>query len=261
MKSSESDYRAPVLASDAHPRTLADAHGVATEYWDQSGARADVSDATVRAILHSLGVDASNAEAIDAAIAELPLRHWRRFLPPFFIVREGEARRAWMHVPHGDPARMWIELADGYMIDLEQMDVWVEPVDVDGVLTGEASFLIPDSLPIGYHRLYAVTGARAEHCELAVAPAHLHPERILGQRQWGLMPQLYSLRSHESWTMGDVHDLADLAVWSARELGAGFILVNPLIGPRSTATRAPRPWRHSLRPTPPTSTSTSGCSG
>ncbi|MBM3670074.1 MAG: 4-alpha-glucanotransferase [Actinobacteria bacterium] len=241
MKWPENGYCAAVPATDAHLRTLADAYGVATEYWDQAGARVDVSDATVRAILHSLGVDTDSAEAIEAAIAELPLRHWRRFLPPFFITREGEGRRAWMHVPHGDPARMWVELADGYVIDLAQMDVWVDPVDVDGVLTGEASFWVPDSLPIGYHTLHAVSRARAESCDLAVAPARLHPERILGQRQWGLMTQVYSLRSHASWAMGDLHDLGDLAAWSARELGAGFVLVNPLhaCSPVSPVTPSP----------------------
>jgi 4-alpha-glucanotransferase len=227
MKSLENGYCAPVPAADARLRALADAYGVATEYWDQSGAHVEVSDVTVRAILHSLGVDAS-PDVIDTVLAELPLRHWRRFMPPFFMVRHGEGRRAWMHVPHGDPARMWVELSDGYVIDLAQMDVWVDPIEVEGTLVGEASFWVPDSLPIGYHTLHAVSGDRAERCDLAVAPMRLEPEAILGDRQWGLMIQLYSLRSRQSWAMGDLHDLGELAAWSARELNAGFILVNPL---------------------------------
>lgn len=227
MKSPENGYCAPVSACDARLRALADAYGVATEYWDQSGAHVEVSAETVRAILHSLDVDAS-PDAMEQALADVPMRHWRRFIPPFFVTRQGEGRRAWMHVPHGDPARMWVELFDGYAIDLAQMDVWVDPVEVDGVLVGEASFWVPDSLPIGYHTLHAVSGDRAERCDLAVAPARLQPEVILGDRQWGLMTQLYSLRSRESWAMGDLRDLGNLAAWSARELGAGFILVNPL---------------------------------
>ncbi|MFZ0047319.1 MAG: 4-alpha-glucanotransferase, partial [Streptosporangiaceae bacterium] len=51
---------------------------------------------------------------------------------------------------------------------------------------------------------------------------------IPSQRQWGFTVQLYSVRSRESWGHGDLHDLADLARWSATELGAGFVLVNPL---------------------------------
>ncbi len=47
-------------------------------------------------------------------------------------------------------------------------------------------------------------------------------------RSWGFAVQLYSLRSRQSWGFGDLGDLADLAAWSASDLGAGFILINPL---------------------------------
>jgi len=60
------------------------------------------------------------------------------------------------------------------------------------------------------------------------------------ERTWGLTVQLYAVRSRQSWGHGDLRDLADLAAWSARELGAGFILINPL---------------HAAEPTPPLSNS------
>src|SRR5262249_43562656 len=47
-------------------------------------------------------------------------------------------------------------------------------------------------------------------------------------RSWGLTGQLYSVRPRRWWGQGDLHALADLARWSARTLGAGFILINPL---------------------------------
>ena len=228
MKSPDNDYCADVPACDASLRALADAYGVATEYRDQSGALVEVSETTVRAVLRALGVVADTADDVEAALADVPLREWRRFMPPFFLIREGEARRAWVHVPHGDPVRMWIEFDDGRTEGLTQMDVWVDPVNVDGVLTGEASFQVPGDLPIGYHRLWAASGDRTESCVLAVTPSRLRPEAILGDRQWGLMTQLYSLRSRGSWALGDLHDLRELAAWSARELDAGFLLVNPL---------------------------------
>jgi 4-alpha-glucanotransferase len=59
-------------------------------------------------------------------------------------------------------------------------------------------------------------------------------------RSWGFALQLYSLRSRRSWGHGDLRDLADLATWSARELGAGFVLINPL---------------HAAEPLPPVSPS------
>ena len=60
------------------------------------------------------------------------------------------------------------------------------------------------------------------------------------ERSWGFAVQLYSLRSRGSWGHGDLRDLADLAAWSARELGAGFVLINPL---------------HAAEPLPPVSAS------
>jgi len=60
------------------------------------------------------------------------------------------------------------------------------------------------------------------------------------RRSWGFAIQLYSVRSRASWGHGDLHDLADLARWSARDLGADFVLVNPL---------------HAAEPRPPVSPS------
>jgi 4-alpha-glucanotransferase len=54
------------------------------------------------------------------------------------------------------------------------------------------------------------------------------------RREWGFTVQLYSVRSRRSWGHGDLHDLADLVRWSGRQLGAGFILINPLHAPQPT---------------------------
>jgi 4-alpha-glucanotransferase len=73
--------------------------------------------------------------------------------------------------------------------------------------------------------------------------AHRPPDAVApapAARSWGFAVQLYSLRSRGSWGHGDLRDLADLAAWSARDLGAGFVLINPL---------------HAAEPLPPVSTS------
>jgi 4-alpha-glucanotransferase len=74
----------------------------------------------------------------------------------------------------------------------------------------------------------------------AGTPADGRPAPAPSGRSWGFAVQLYSLRSQESWGHGDLRDLADLAAWSARELGAGFVLINPL---------------HAAEPLPPVSAS------
>ncbi len=64
--------------------------------------------------------------------------------------------------------------------------------------------------------------------------------RVPERRSWGFTVQLYSVRSRRSWGHGDLRDLADLAGWSALDLGAGFVLINPL---------------HAAEPLPPVSAS------
>jgi 4-alpha-glucanotransferase len=69
----------------------------------------------------------------------------------------------------------------------------------------------------------------------AVAP---WPDR----RSWGFAVQLYSVRSRGSWGHGDLRDLADLAAWSGRELGADFVLINPLHAAEPAAPISPSPY-------------------
>ena len=73
---------------------------------------------------------------------------------------------------------------------------------------------------LGYHVLRAVGAATSAPRRSIVTPAWLGlPERLGGERVWGLMTQLYSLRSRKSWGVGDLGDLADLAVWARRAAG------------------------------------------
>ncbi len=82
----------------------------------------------------------------------------------------------------------------------------------------------------------------AVHPSPGSAELECYPAAPAGPREraWGFAVQLYSLRSRDSWGHGDLHDLAELASWSARDLRAGFLLVNPL---------------HAAEPAPPVSPS------
>ena len=223
-------------------RRLADAYGVATEYWDQGGTLVQVGEATVAAVLTALGLDVSSAEAIQAALEEKRLRDWRRMLPPVYVMRRGVDQRLWVHVPDGRPAGAWIGLEDGAVVQLEQVDHWVEPVDVDGVRIGEASFRLPGDLPLGWHVIHASSDDQVAEAPLVVAPHRLDPDAIAGARQWGFMTQVYAMRSRQSWGLGDLHDLAELARWSGRDLGAGFVLINPLHAASPVPPMTPSPY-------------------
>lgn len=98
---------------------------------------------------------------------------------------------------------------------------------------------------VGDDTLAAILGALGD--VPAAGPGLAPPRRaehvaapVPGDRCWGFALQLYSLRSRGSWGHGDLRDLADLARWSARDLGADFVLINPL---------------HAAEPLPPVSPS------
>jgi 4-alpha-glucanotransferase len=100
---------------------------------------------------------------------------------------------------------------------------------------------LPADLPLGYHTL---RGARRA-TRIIVVPARCHlPETL---RIWGWAAQLYATRSRESWGIGDLADLRRLARWSARTLGAGLVLLNPLASAAVTLPQQASPYYPSSR--------------
>jgi 4-alpha-glucanotransferase len=79
-------------------------------------------------------------------------------------------------------------------------------------------------------------GTGPERGTAAIPPWARRPRR----RSGGVTGALDALRSRDSWGHGDLRDLAGLAAWSGRDLGAGFVLCSPL---------------HAAEPLPPVSAS------
>ncbi len=92
--------------------------------------------------------------------------------------------------------------------------------------------------------LTAVLSALGDH-EPPARPPGLAGDAVApfpARRSWGFAAQLYSVRSRASWGHGDLHDLADLATWSAGDLGADFVLVNPLHAAEPQPPISPSPY-------------------
>ncbi|MFD7611951.1 4-alpha-glucanotransferase [Streptomyces sp. NPDC059828] len=223
---------------------LAALHGVATSHSPSPGVTVPVPEATVVAVLAALGVDASTPEAVRSALTDADAAAADRLLPPTVVL--------WLPAP-GLPApeppvtfppgtRVRVRLEDG-----GGTRSWREPSSVG------ADRAAPDvdasapwaMLPTGVHRLDVRTpDGRTARAGLVVAPdAVAQPPR----RVHGFLVQLYSLLSGRSWGMGDLGDLAELASWAGRSLGAGFVQVNPLHAAVPGAPTDPSPYRPSSR--------------
>jgi 4-alpha-glucanotransferase len=228
---------------------LAQAHGVATEFWDWQGRHGVVPRSTILAVLAALDVDASSDAAISRSLTEVRERPWRAAVPDVTVVRQGSAGRVLVHVENGAEIEVWVELEDGGgQVRLVPDENTVDPRVIDGRLIGETSFGLPADLPLGWHQVNARFPGGEESRPLVVAPARLElPPALADKRAWGFMTQLYSVRSQFSWGLGDLADLAELASWSARDHGADFVLVNPLHANEPTSPMEASPYLPTTR--------------
>ncbi len=223
---------------------LAGHHGIQTDYWDWQGRHVQVDSETLTRVLAALGVDATSEEAIGRAAYDVWADRWRRTLPPVVVMRAGWTPWVPVHVPHGMSVTLTVLAEDGWVAQARQVDHWVDPEEVDGRLIGEATFELDGDLPLGYHVLRAELGnGDVVEAPLIVTPQRLEPP----ERQWGVMAQLYQVRSRESWGMGDLGDLATLTRWAGRELGADFVLINPLHAGQPTVPVEPSPYLPTTR--------------
>ncbi|WP_292835277.1 4-alpha-glucanotransferase [Microbacterium sp.] len=241
------DTPTPALAA------LAEAHGVATEYWSFFGDRITVPAGTLRAVLASMGVDAGTDAAATAALADAHDAPWRRLLPASLVSRPG-ARVLLAHVADGSDLTLAIALEDGSWRDLPVPPQEANSRSVDGVVVWRVEIPVPADLPLGWHTVHAWQRPfGGEPNRTASAPLIITPERLPApptregrRRGWGLMAQLYSVRSRASWGMGDFADLGDLAAIAGGR-GADFLLVNPVHAAEVTSPIEPSPYLPATR--------------
>ncbi|WP_051581216.1 4-alpha-glucanotransferase [Pseudonocardia acaciae] len=190
-------------------RRLAAAHGVATEYLDDRRRPVSVDPDVVVRVLGLLGVD--SATAADRR-RELAAVAERAAAPATVAVRTGEP-------PRPLPGARQLVAEDGTRRDVRDE--------------------LPADLAPGWYR---ASGA-GDDVTVIVAP----PRAPEAPRAWGWQLQLYALRSDRSWGIGDLGDLREFVSWTAREHGAGAVLLNPLHAPGPTHPVQPSPYTPSSR--------------
>jgi 4-alpha-glucanotransferase len=140
----------------------------------------------------------------------------RRLLPATIILRKGRPSQLDLPgLPHGALAR-WTVLAGDQPVTRGQFDA--------------TAFRLPDDLAVGTYRLRLAVpsdqGEMSDEATLLVAPARAY-QGDGGGKLWALAVQLYGVRSHRNWGIGDFTDLRHL-IELAAQLGAAGIGLNPL---------------------------------
>jgi 4-alpha-glucanotransferase len=221
--------KAPARASAL--QQLADRVGIIPEYLDQTGTeKRQTSDETRVALLAAMGIDASGDAAARRALEELESRDRDRLVSPVRVVQRGQ-----------DAGVLRLAGDQGWPASVD----WeVEIVAEDGATRRESgraarrkdgcfNFGLPSAPDLGYHtlRVQVQAGGRvrnAEQLRIVVPPSCPRAgERLQRRRVFGLIANLYTVRSARNWGAGDTTDLADLLSWTA-EVGGAFVGVNPL---------------------------------
>ncbi len=206
-------------------RTLADAAGILPEYVDQAGAIQRTSDRARIGILAALGLPADTDARARQSLDALSRVNAAQLIAPCRVVRDG-ARTIPLRPPGTGPWRWQLDVAcEG-----------TEPHRSEGTLRtgrGAPAIRLRVAPGLGYHRVtLRLTGRdgveRTAEQTLIVVPARCASPADLGvTRGFGLLANLYTLRTPRNWGVGDLTDLCDLVRFAAAHGGA-FVGINPL---------------------------------
>lgn len=194
-------------------RRLAAAHGVATSYNNERREPVEVDADVIITVLGLLDVEAATEADRRRELAKVAELDQAGMIAPTVAVRVDGST-------HTVPGARLLVGEDGTQIEVEDS--------------------LPVDLPVGWYRLHTSQG---QEVTLVAAP----PKVPAAPVSWGWMLQLYALRSARSWGIGDLGDLHEFLDWTAREHGAGAILLNPLHAPGPTHPVQPSPYTPSSR--------------
>lgn len=224
---------------------LAKAEGIETSYIGQQGEYVEIDDGVIIDVLASLGIDASNQEAIEQALAQSVQQKLGRLVAPTVLHIHGKTT----HVPvyHGvtDIPQATLTCEDGTQMQLTPDAGDGQPARlVNGNFIVNSSIVIPADVPLGYHTLTVQVAERKAEATLISAPERV--ELIDGlkgdkERMWGWMAQCYTIRSAASWGVGDFEDLG-LLLEHAQHTGADFVLINPIHAAEPCTPLTPSPY-------------------
>lgn len=202
---------------------LAKLNGISTSYIDQLGTYVEIRDEVLVSVLAALGVDASSDEAITASYAATQQRIADTLVEPTVVKFIGKEAVTPIRAKGNDVA-LKLTLEDGteYAGDLT---AYLTGSNADD---GSLQLTLPDDIPAGYHTLAVDAGPLHAEAALICAPARIElPPAVAEKQRWGWMAQMYSIRSAESWGVGDYGDLKLLLSDAGNEIACRFHAYQP----------------------------------
>ena len=225
---------------------LAKAVGVATSYMGMSNDYHEIADDVLVSVLAALGIDAHDEATVEQSLKTVLDAEHRRLVAPTVLHVQGADSKVLVNARVLDIPSATITLEDGTDYGRELAPAAGDGSSaywLDGEFVTTSAVTIPADLPIGYHTLHVTVGSRTEDATLISAPKRIELlDAMKDGRLWGWMAQIYSIRSHDSWGVGDFADLRTMLTDARRNTGADFILVNPLHAGEPVTPLTPSPY-------------------
>jgi len=228
---------------------LAQQVGFHSSYTNSFGDHINASDDSRKALLAAMGFAVETEHQLMSSIDSLQNRSWLRLLPATKIVHaeDNEYRiQISLCAALANNILNWeinCELGDKFAGSSEINSLPVQSSKSINNIDYQRVELALPRIPEGYHTLVAWLDGdeNPQSCNLIVAPASCYgPSDAADYKMWGFAAQLYSLKSENSWGIGDFSDLNNLVMDTA-ERGGAVIGLNPLhpLFPGNTQHRSP----------------------
>jgi 4-alpha-glucanotransferase len=208
-------------------------YNVQSVYIDAFGHLIEPPAEAILSVLQLLGAPVERMEDLPDALRQRWQSLWQRGVDPVTI--------AWNEGPTTLTVRLPIQhagAAPSYQIRLEngtvlngrcqnQVGIRMTEHRIEGARYMKRRLLLPEKLPLGYHKLELEISDFKLESHLFAAPRHAFTADSTAKR-WGLFCPLYALASPTSWGAGNFSDL-ETFIEFAGQMGANTVGTLPLL--------------------------------
>jgi 4-alpha-glucanotransferase len=207
---------------------------VQTVFYDAFGRLNQPPAEAILRVLRILGAPVERMDDLGDALRERRQFLFTRGIEPVAIAWNGNPLELKLRLAHPENV-----VEPSYHLTLEsgeclegrcRNDAKTKPLErqVEGTRYLTQRVVLPDRLPLGYHRLQLHAGGRTFESHVLSAAQQNYRATDIKLRRWGLFSPLYAFTSEHSWGAGDFSDLESLVDFTAR-MGGDFIGTLPLL--------------------------------
>ncbi len=206
--------------------------GIAADYFNYRGEHIHVPLENRAQLLEAMGIDTGDPNVVAEEAYRLDVEPWRHWLKKTYVEPAGETVSFEINFGPEDQSKQFewrLFDCDGENIDsgvfhfgeLEETGEYV----YEGTRYLRCRVSLGNLEP-GYYQLHVESDQKLENSTLALFPKSTYGAQYK-EKIWGVIIQLYTLRSSRNWGIGDFSDLR-LLVEELAHVGADAVGLNPL---------------------------------